>query len=505
MHPLAKNALKQTYGIPVYQEQVMRLSRDMCGFTGSEADTLRKAMGKKIPKLMKEMKVKFIDGAVKNNVSKEQAINIFNQLEDFANWAFNKSHSVCYALISYQTAYLKAHFPDCFMAALMTSDLDNIDRLSIEIAETEHLGLKVLSPDVNESFTNFAVVKGEKSIRFGLGGIKNVGAKAAETVVKERKKGGEYKTLEDFLRRLAPHLNKKIIENLIKAGALDEFENRARMYAGVEMITKWTAETNKSAASNQLNIFNETESESTLVKIILPEAETDKKQELNWEKELLGLYLSDHPLKEYNDLLAKSASQIKDLNIEDAGRTVRIGGIIQEVKKITTKSNQMMAFAQFEDLSGMIELVVFPNIFNDNQKLWESDQMLLVEGKINDKDGSLKLLVDRAWPLDMVTPTMLPPLRSGKALKDNFWKKNSSNNNNSIKTPIEKTFMVELPYRTTKTLVEKLKAVLNDHPGTTPVELRILQNGDTKIMKTKLTVARSPELQDKVEKVLSKS
>ena len=505
LHPLAKDALKQTYGIPVYQEQVMRLSRDMCGFTGSEADTLRKAMGKKIPKLMKEMKVKFIDGAVKNKVSKEQATDIFNQLENFANWAFNKSHAVCYALIAYQTAYLKANFPDCFMAALMTSDLDNIDRLSIEITETEHMGLKVLLPDVNVSFRDFAVVKDEKSIRFGLGAIKNVGAKAAQTIVKERKKAGEYQTLEDFLRRLAPHLNKKILENLIKAGALDRFAKRARMYAGAEMITKWAAEANKSAATNQLNIFDETDTDSILTKVELPKAETNKKQELAWEKELLGLYLSDHPLKEYTDLLAKTASTISSLNIESVGKTFRVGGIIQAVKKITTKSNQTMAFAQFEDLSGMIELVIFPNTYKDNQKLWESDTMLLVEGKINDKDGTLKFLVDRAWPLDMVTSTMLTKINNRQKSKSDFWRNGRDNSRTTVKAPIEKTFAVELPYRTTKTLIKELKNVLNNHPGTVPVELRILQNGDTKIMKTKLTVTQSPKLQEAVNQVLLKS
>lgn len=503
LHPLAKDALKDTYGIPVYQEQVMKMSKDMCGFTGAEADTLRKAIGKKIPKLMAEMKEKFVSGAVKNGLTEIRAKEIWKQLEDFAAYCFNKSHAVCYALIAYQTAYLKAYFPDCFMAALMTSDLDDIDRLSIEISECDHLGLKVMPPDVNQSFRDFAVVKGEKALRFGLGAIKNVGTKPAEAIVRERKSGGDYQSLEDFLRRLGPILNKKVLENLIKAGALDRFEKRSRMYAGLELITKWTTETSKVAAANQLNIFGDTDTASTMTNIELPKVEQDKKQELVWEKELLGLYLSDHPLKEYSELLGKTTSQIAELNITDAGKVVRIGGIVQEVKKITTKSNQMMAFVQFEDLTGMVELVVFPTVYKDNQKNWEADQMLLVEGKINDKDGSLKLLVDRAWPLEMVTPSMLPPLsNNGQYRSSGGWKTNYSNDRpNPVSEP--KSFPVELPYRTSKQLIEQLKTILIAHPGTTPVELRILQNGDTKIMKTKLTVRRSPQLQEAIEKVLS--
>jgi DNA polymerase-3 subunit alpha len=504
LHPLAKDAMIETYGIPVYQEQVMRMSKDMCGFTGSEADTLRKAIGKKIPKLMKEMKEKFVTGAIKNGVAEAKANEIWSQLEDFAAYCFNKSHAVCYALIAYQTAYLKAHYPDCFMAALMTSDLGNTDRLSIEIAEAEHMGLKVLPPDVNESFRDFAVVKGEKALRFGIGAIKNVGTKPAEAIVKERKNGGPYKSLEDFLRRMAPDLNKKILENLVKAGALDRFEARSRMYAGLELITKWAAETAKSNAANQLNIFGETDTESTLKKIELPKATQDKKQELAWEKELLGLYLSDHPIKEYSELMANIATPISDLNIAEVGKTFRIGGVVQEVKKITTKSNQMMAFVQFEDLTGLVELVVFPTVYKDNQKFWEPDSLLLVEGKINDKDGSLKILVDRAWPLDMVTPTMLPKLRNGSSNAGNQWQKSEGGSYQKAPTAKNpKTFSVELPYRTTKTLIAELKDLLQAHPGTTPVELRIINNGDTRIMQTKLMIKQTPELEEKIEKILS--
>lgn len=503
LHPLAKESMMETYGIPVYQEQVMRMSKDMCGFTGSEADTLRKAIGKKIPKLMKEMKEKFVTGAVKNGVKEAKANEIWNQLEDFAAYCFNKSHAVCYALIAYQTAYLKANFPDCFMAALMTSDLDNIDRLSIEIAETEHLGYKVLPPDVNQSFSDFAVVKEEKAVRFGLGAIKNVGAGVAKAIVKERKTAGDFKNLEDFLRRLAPILNKKVLENVIKAGALDRFENRAQMYAGLELITKWAAETTKTAAANQMTMFDQIDHEATISKLELPPGATDKKQELTWEKELLGLYLSDHPLKEYSELAAKVATPIAELQITDSGQAVRLVGAILEVKKITTKSGQTMAFAQFEDLTGQTELVIFPNSFAENQKLWQGDAMLLVEGKINDKDGTLKILADRVWPLETVTPSMLTELT--KLNSNSSWGRNGQSRPASPAKILGKgAFTIELPYRTTKTTIAELKNILTEHPGDTPVELQVSQNGDTKMMKTALSVERSDELSELVEKLLER-
>lgn len=275
------------------------------------------------------------------------------------------------------------------------------------------------------------------------------------------------------------------------------------MYAGLELITKWAAETAKSNSASQLNIFGETDAESTLKKIELPKATQDKKQELTWEKELLGLYLSDHPLKEYSELLGNVAVTIDSLDISEPNKTVRIGGVIQEVKKITTKNNQMMAFAQFEDLSGMVELVIFPNTFKDSQKFWETDQMLLVEGKTNDKDGSLKILVDRAWPLDMVNPTMLPKLRSMQPTNGSWQKSSGEELAKPSSKKEDKIFSVELPYRTTKTLMSQLKDILQSHPGNTPVELRILNNGDTKIMRTKLTVKQTPELEEEIEQVLS--
>lgn len=501
MHPLAENALKETYGIPVYQEQVMRLSKDMCGFTGSEADTLRKAIGKKIPKLMKEMKEKFVSGAVTNGVGKSKAEEIWHQLEDFAAYAFPKSHAVCYGLISFQTAYLKAHFPDCFMAALMTSDLGNIDRISIEIAECERLGITVLPPDVNESFPDFAVVKDKKAVRFGLGAIKNLGIGVAKDIVTERKTNGPYTSLEDFLVRCSKVLNKKVLESLVKAGALDRFGSRAGLFAGVELLVKAAAGAAKQNGNGQALLFEATDPESVqMPKISLPVVEEDKRQSLSWEKELLGLYLSDHPLKEFSELLTESATPCAEITLAEAGQVKRIGGVIHEVKKITTKSNQMMGFAMIEDLTGTLEAVVFPSVFAEHKDIWQNDRMVLLEGKISDKDGEAKLLVDRVWPLETVNAAELgaiqprpnnSPYRGGR-----FPQRSAS------PTEGESIFIIDLPRHASKELVEKLKTLLQQYPGPTPVELRLLTDGAVKTMRAKLTIRLNTELRAAVQALL---
>ncbi len=505
-HPLAENSLKATYGIPVYQEQVMQMSKDMCGFTGGEADTLRKAIGKKIPKLMAEMKEKFIEGAKKNGVPETKASEIWKQLEEFAAYCFNKSHAVCYAMIAFQTAYLKAHFPDCYMAALMTSDLDNLERLTIEITECERMGMKVLNPDVNESFAAFSVVKDNRSIRFGLSAIKNVGQNVAKGIVAERKKNGPFINLENFLQRCGSVVNKKSLESLVKTGALDRFDTRGNLYAGLELIAKY-ANNGKNSNADQLNIFGEAEAQDAIAKLALPHGPEDKKMFLTWEKELLGLYLSDHPIKEYAKLLGEVAQPINEVTIDKANTTVRVGGVTVEVKKITTKSNQMMAFVQLEDATGMIEAIVFPTIFKDQQALWQSDKLLLVEGKVSDKDDVPKILVDKVWELDHVTKANLPDIDSTRPMarpSSGKWGSNGGSGNGKSPEPAKsKSFLVEVPRNANREKMEELKLLFSKHPGSVPVELRVMQDGSTKLINTKMKVKSSPELEETVAALLS--
>ena len=420
MHPLLENALRNTYGIPVYQEQVMQVSKDMAGFTGGQADTLRKAMGKKIAKLMVEMREKFIQGSVNNGVQREIAEAIFQQFEDFAAYGFNKSHAACYALIAYQTAYLKAHWPECFMAALMNSDSLNLDRITIEVEECRRMGIKVLPPDINESFAGFSVVKssvnqeyalkvgeefGTPTIRFGLVAIKGLGTDVVESIVKERKANGKFGDLADFLKRVkGKAINRKSLEALIRSGALDRFGDRNQLLFNIEALLEFHRSQEKEEATGQANLFALEPSVAASNLQLRPAPPADQRELLMWEKELLGLYVSGHPFKAYASRLSTIAWPIRDLRQKLKDKAVRIAGVVTQTKKIRTKNNESMVFAEIEDLTGKCEAIVFPRVLQETAACWGEDRVLVVTGRPQDKDDSLKVLVETAYE---VTPDNL--------------------------------------------------------------------------------------------------
>jgi DNA polymerase III subunit alpha len=411
-HPLLESALKNTYGIPVYQEQVMQVSKDMAGFTGGEADTLRKAMGKKIAKLMKEMREKFIAGSVKNGVAEQVAEQIFQQFEEFAAYGFNKSHAACYAMIAYQTAYLKAHYPECFMAGLLNSDCNNLDRVTIEVEECRRMGMRVLPPDVNESFQRFSVVKetvvhktsqtSVPTLRFGLLAIKGLGEDVVEEIVKERKSGGAFTDLADFASRVPGRaLNKKSLEALIKSGALDRFGDRNRLLYNMETLLDYHKRIEQERASGQSNLFASALASSSAPALHLKAAPPASNREmLSWEKDLLGLYVSAHPFKEVGERLGVYFTPLGRLAEFKKAKSVRCGGVLTDAKKIYTKAgNEPMVFATLTDVSGAVEAVVFPRAYRDHAELWEPDKMLCVTGRPQEKDGEMKLLVETAFEI----------------------------------------------------------------------------------------------------------
>ncbi len=397
-HPIMKDALENTYGVIIYQEQVMRLSKDMANFTGGQADTLRKAMGKKIAELMAKMKNEFIEGCLKNDLDKKLAEETFLDMEKFAEYGFNRSHAVCYAFIGYQTAYLKAHYPAEFMASLLTSDRENIDRIAIEVDECRQMGIEVLPPDVNKSFVNFGVINesGKEEIRFGLAAIKNVGENIVETIVEERKKNGKYENIEDFVLRVeSKDLNKKSMESLIKTGAFDSMnEERNKLLVNAERILSFAKERQKAKNSGQVSLFGVMEpGENDINKLQLDEtAPISKTEKMAWEKELLGLYVSDHPLKEYSSYLRNNYRSANGLSGEDVNQIIKIGGIITKIQKIITKSGKAMIFAILEDLTGKIEVLVFPKLLEENHEIWAEGNVVWIKGKLSDKDGVFKLL-----------------------------------------------------------------------------------------------------------------
>ena len=406
LHPGMKNSLKNTYGILVYQEQFMQISKEWCGFTGGQADTLRKAVGKKKIDLMKKVKPEFVEGAIKvGGATKEIAEMFWTQLEEFANYCFNKSHAACYGLIAYWTAYLKAHYPDAFMAALMTSDHDDTDRLAIEITECKHMGISVLSPDVNESFVEFAVVPNENKIRFGMSAVKGVGVGAVEEVLRARE-DGPFTSVEDFARRVSTSkFNRKAWESLIKSGAFDDMGDRSDLLFNLDSITSFASKLQKEAASGQTNLFgmlggDDVVGVQSTLHLQKAPVKHDDKERLMWERELLGLYISAHPLDRYETYLSEQTQPLTQLVPEYDSRMMTVGGIISTVRTIVTKSGSKMAFVGIEDKFGEGEIIVFPNLYEKVGAKLVQDAVIRVSGKnsARDRDGNLgnesKLIAD---------------------------------------------------------------------------------------------------------------
>ncbi len=389
-HEKLRGALSSTYGVLVYQEQVMQISKDVCGFTGGDADTLRKAIGKKKRDVMIKMKKQFIEGGENfGGVPRAVMEKFWEDLMGFADYAFNKSHSACYALIAYQTAYLKAHYPVAFMAALMTSDFDDIDRLSIEMSECQNMGIEVLPPDVNESFVEFAIVPNKKQIRFGMSAIKNVGIGAVEDILKARA-SKPFNSLEDFFTRVnSKTANRKTIESLIKTGAFDSFGTRSILLNNIDTILSFSSKIQKEQDSGQTDLFGDSSGSAPITSTIIlgPEDIVFSEQEyLQWERELMGLYLSNHPLKAYEDFLLEKTHPISSISVEQDGKKAQVGGAIQAVRTIQTKNSQTMAFVRIGDSFGEIELILFPKTYEKTAWLWEVDKVVLVEGNVQTKD-----------------------------------------------------------------------------------------------------------------------
>jgi len=394
LHPKLKPILENTYGVMVYQEQLMRIARDLAGFTLSEADVLRKAVGKKIKKLLDEQKDDMINGMIKNDINPKVAKKIWQTIEPFAQYGFNRSHSACYALIGYRTAYLKAHYPTEFMASLMTSEQNDIERVAVLINECKKMNLKVLPPNVNESDKNFSKA-GEKTIHFGLNAIKNVGHNVVESIVEEREKNGVYKSIADFVERVeSKDLNKKSLESLTKCGALDNFGERNQILTGMDQILSLTRETHNARKNGQVSLFSDQMNIETPSLRLLEVEPADKKEILSWEKELLGLYISEHPLKEYEKRLSRIAYPCQAISKKEVGHRIKIGGIINKIEKFNTKTGQSMLFVQIEDMTGRIEVIVFPNTLEQTATIWQEEKIILVSGRISDRDGNLKIICE---------------------------------------------------------------------------------------------------------------
>lgn len=393
--PGLKEILEETYGVIVYQEQVMQIASALAGYSLGEADILRRAMGKKKHEEMEQQRTRFQEGCKKEGISSVKANRIFDTMEYFAGYGFNKSHSAAYALISFRTAYVKAHYPMEFMAALLTSEMDNTDKVTQHIGVCKEMGISLLPPDINESEIPFTVT--EDGIRFGLGAVKNVGVAALEEILGQRDQAGEFFSLEDFCGRVdLRKVNRRVIESLIKSGAFDGFSgHRARNIAGLDQALERGQKEQRDRINGQINMFGGAKGIDD--GLSLPDVEPwTEHLRLTFEKESLGFYISGHPLEKYTRELERYVtSDLGKLGELGDGQEVRVAGVKQSIKEINTKKGDRMAFLTLEDLHGSAELVIFSDVFKKYSSIIASDKPMLVEG-VTDSDGEKpKIMVQK--------------------------------------------------------------------------------------------------------------
>ena len=409
--PRMEEFLKDSLGLMIYQDDVMMIAIKMAGYSWLEADVFRKAMGKKIPKLMEEQKEKFISGCLGNGMKEKIVKKLWEDIEKFAAYGFNKAHSASYGRVAYQTSYMKANFPTEYMTAVLTADSGDTDKIAEIITECKRMRIPVLPPDINESFGGFTVIKseggedtdpnqstanGQDKIRFGLYTIKNLGADISDAIIAQRKENGRFDSFTDFLERIThKNLNKKSLEALVMSGAMDELGERGQMLANTEESLGYNKECAKDP-SNQSSLFGGMEDQSSVPTLRLKESEPASKNEcLAWEKELLGLYVSGHPLDEYKNKLEKSGTSIQKVREKTEGAVVVAAGIVEDIREITTKKGERMAFIRLADYNESIEMVVFPGVFfSYKDMLEEKEKCIKVKGRISQRNGEKSIIVE---------------------------------------------------------------------------------------------------------------
>lgn len=414
LHPLLETILKDTYGVIVYQEQVMQIAQRLAQYSMGEADILRRAMGKKDPEEMASQRERFTQGARKNKIDPKKATEIFDQMETFARYGFNKSHSAAYAMISYQTAYLKAHYPVEFMAALLSSEMGDTDKVIKNLAECRERGIEVLPPDINESRADFTVV-GDK-IRFGLAAVKNVGEKAVEVILESREREGGFKSLFDFCRRVdLGAVNRRVVESLIKCGAFDSTAiSRSRMMAVLDEAVKIGQSYQKGRQSNQIDIFDALGTGmgngSDKNGDHYPQAEEWSAQQLLvFEKESLGFYITGHPLDKYEGALKKwTSGDIVNIREKPASGDVKIGGVVTALRLRNTKKGERYASFQLEDRTGFIEVIVWPDIYRRCMDMLVLDDPILVQGRLEVGEERVQIIANDVTPMAQASQRSSP-------------------------------------------------------------------------------------------------
>ncbi len=512
LHPSLEAVLKETYGIAIYQEQILEIAKRFAGFSLGEADLLRRAIGKKVMKELVAQREKFVEGAVKQGNQAKLAEKIFDEvIEPFAGYGFNKSHAACYALIAYQTAYLKAHYPAEFMAALLTSDADNTDRIVVEIEECRNMGISVLPPSVNESRAHFTVVD-DKNIRFGLMAVKGLGEGPVREVIHVREKEGPFTSLENFAKRVpAKLLNKKSLLCIAYSGAMDDLGERAEIAANYDEISNYAKNIQSSLSEGQTDIFGVIADTETGNLKLNPVPAADSTQRFKWEKEYVGLYISGHPLQGLKRYFQGKGKLIGQLNEKYVDKKIKITGLVAQLRKVMTKSGRYMAMGEVEDSTARVNFVVFPQAYDKVGDLLDADKVYSMEGKLDMRGEDFQVIVDTLKPLSLENilksalengafdPTDhivgVPPLKG----------ESRDSEVSETEEIVENAgpYIIKIEENTDPDLLKKLKPLLESHKGETTVEIHIPAGETLKRVKVPFGVdIENTELQSELKKLL---
>jgi DNA polymerase-3 subunit alpha len=492
-HPDVKKILEETYGVIVYQDQVLLIVQALAGYSLGQADIFRKAMGKKIPEVMKKERQNFINGAKRNGLSAELAAEIFALIEPFAGYAFNKAHSVSYALIAYQTAYLKANYPVEYMTAFLNTYAAHSDRLASAIAECRRLGISVLPPDVNKSKANFAIEKeeGKAAISFSLTAIKNVGYAAIEPIISAREKDGHFKSIEDFCRRVdLRNTNKKVLESLIKAGAFDRLAPRGTLIQAIDRIIslgQWEQRLRESGQSSMFDLWGDTVP-APLPNLNLDHLDIPLKDKLDWERELLGVYFSEHPLTAVAQKLANTTTTLcGGIDAEMVGEKVVIAGMVTSMRQLYTRDRRPFVIATLEDLDGNIEVTAWSEVYNQTKEAWQEGKILLIEGAVKLRDDRVSV---NCYRVRQYQPDSEEGQETKPATQPLLPRKIIINFTQSDETEEDITRL------------NQIMDILARYPGQDTVLFTIVTREETVNMKLPNTISYCPELTREIDSIL---
>ena len=471
MHERLEPILRETYGVMIYQEQVMMAARELAGFTMSEADILRAAMGKKDKAKMAKLRTKFIDGTVERGIPKSTAEALFDGIAKFAEYGFNRAHSAAYGVIAYQTAYLKANYPLEYMTALLIHVEGKAERVATAIVDCRVRGIDVLAPDINRSRADFSIADGR--IQFGLAAIKNVGQHAVESIVSLRDADGTFKSLEDLCERTSAiqDVNRRVLEALVQSGACDSLGERARLIAALDHAVSRAERARRDRESGQTSLLEMVGSEEVTADdygLTIDVAPMAGEEKLRLEKELLGLYLSDHPLRRISAELAKlSDTQAVEVTSALQDTEVRVAGLVREVRRVVTRKGQIMAYATLEDLTGSVDIVLFPRVFEQARLLFEPDKVVVVQGKVDARAGSTRASGAASSPVD---PEIEVEVETASVVADMAWLWDDPDC-----APVSRRQLVHVRIPSSDAgLAEQLESVLARHPGTDEVVLHVV-------------------------------